>query len=223
MLQDITASHYVVNRLRQWTSPEVKIFFIGFNKCATTALHHFMRAHGIKSAHWVVEGRFLADEIEERLSDKAELRAFLNRWTAFSDLVSLTEERLVEGNRHFRLFHGLFPDAYFVLNDRNVDAWILSRKNHRKGKFLARCMRAMNADANLTTQIWRDTYVDHVAQVTNYFRGSPRFLHYRIDCDPITSLVDFLFPDFSLSELGWQSVNQTKHRSARKQALSPGI
>jgi len=213
---------FALNTLRQWRSPDVKVFLIGFNKCGTKAFHRLLNRNGVRSAHYSPDGKNLAREIEERLPDNTALKAFLDQWTAYSDLSYLSKDKLIEGNRHFRLYHELFPKAYFILNDRDVEAWLLSRKNkgHPNG-FLSDSMHAMNCDADRTIQIWRETYAEHVAQVTNYFQGSPRFLHYRIDRDPIADVISFLSPSFSISERHWQVVNRTKREP--EGANKPGL
>jgi hypothetical protein len=196
------------NVLQQVRAPDEKIFFIGFNKCGTTSLHHLLTRYAIRSVHWD-HGR-LATSIEALHQDKVALRRYLERATAYSDIISSTNEHQIEGNRHFRLFHELFPQAYFILNDRNVEDWIRSRSTHHKGTHLARTMTAWNIDANGVKDIWRQVHEAHSTDVLSYFKGHPRFLHFRIDEDPIKLLIDFLSPSFVLRENGWQRVNVTK-------------
>jgi hypothetical protein len=137
----------------------------------------------------------------------------LSRSTAYSDITSFTDELLIEGNRHFRLFHELFPDAYFVLNDRDLEGWIRSRSTHRKGTFLARTMTAWGMDAESVKDRWRHMHEAHTAEVREHFAEHRRFLYFRIDKDPIARLIDFLSPSFVLRERGWQRVNVTKPRA----------
>lgn len=196
------------NIFHQVRVPDEKIFFIGFNKCGTTALHHLMNYYAIKSIHWD-QGR-LADRIEELHHDRPALRTFLSRSTSYSDITSLTNEQLIEGNRHFRLLHELYPSAYFILNDRNVENWIRSRSSHRKGTFLTRTMRAWNMDAESVKKCWKETHKKHTAEVTKYFKDNHRFLHFRIDNDSVSTLINFLSPSFYLTERGWKQVNTSK-------------
>ncbi len=71
------------------------------------------------SVHWLAGNDNLAVEIEERIDRPGALRAYLDQWTAFSDLTFSSDTLMLEGNRHFRLFHQLYPHAYFILNDRD--------------------------------------------------------------------------------------------------------
>jgi hypothetical protein len=196
------------NILQQLCVPGEKIFFIGFNKCGTTSLHHLMTHCAIRSVHW--DNGQLAARIEAHHRDKSALRSILARSTAYSDMTSLTNEKLIEGNRHFRLFHELFPDAYFILNDRDVEDWIRSRSTHRKGTFLSRTMSAWGMDAESVKDNWRRMHETHLAEVRTYFSDHSRFLYFRIDRDPIRHLIDFLSPSFILRESRWKRVNVSK-------------
>jgi hypothetical protein len=190
-----------------------QIFFIGFNKTATTSLAMLMAANGIRSAHWL-KGR-LAERIEDLHGQRFRLWLYLMRWTAYSDLTSVSASRVIEGNRHFRLFHGLFPRSYFVLNDREVEGWIASRAahrrddafSHRRDSFLTRSSEALGTDEEGVKAIWRQAHADHVAAVCEYFGGHPRFLHFFVDRDPIDRLAELLRPDFDLETTHWQTVN----------------
>src|SRR5881397_829767 len=82
-LRNGNVGEFLGNRLAQWREPEVKVFFIGFNKCATSACWRFLSRQGIKSVHWQSENRNIALEIEERVADPVELKRYMMRWTAF--------------------------------------------------------------------------------------------------------------------------------------------
>lgn len=196
---------YLTNKLRQHKAPDIKIFFIGFNRCGTNSFHRLLTASGIRSVHWLSpEKENITDGIEERLGDRDTLREYLSRWTAYSDLISASADRFVEGNSFYAAFHDAFPQAYFVLNDRDVEAWIRSRVQHSKGTFLQRAMACHATDKETVLDIWRQQHAEHTAKVFNYFAGNPRFIHFRIDRDPIQRMVDFLAPDFKIPAAHWR-------------------
>jgi hypothetical protein len=211
-------SSYSRNVLRQLVAPHVKIFFIGFNKTATTALASLMSANGIRSVHWL-KGR-LAERIDALSGSPWRMRLYLSRWTCYSDFTSLTAARAIEGNRHFRLFHRLFPRSYFVLNDRDVEAWIASRAAHRHDdsfsdrtdSFLTRSAQALALDEDGVKAFWRASHAAHVAAVRDYFAGNPRFLHFFVDRDPIDKLAEFLGRDFQIETGHWQTINSRAMR-----------
>jgi hypothetical protein len=207
-MRNLTA--YVSNTLRQIRAPDTKVFFIGFNKCGTTSLHHMMKGAGIRSVHWQDGNENITEGIEARLDDHSALRKYLSRWTAYSDLISSSESRIVEGNRHFALYQSLFPKAYFILNDRDVDGWLLSRERHARGKFLLQSIAFHGKDKDGVLNIWRQQHDAHRRAVLSHFVGHPRFLHYRIDRDPIERLIEFLSPEFMLRASSWRVHKKTK-------------
>lgn len=199
---------------QQSALPDTKIFFVGFNKCATSAIHHLMAEAGIRSIHWGTEDDIIAQGIETRLTDEGDLRKYLCRWTAYSDLTFASDDASIEGNRHFRLFHAMFPQSFFVLQCRDTDAWLRSRAQHKNGSYLRRMMNFYNTDADSVRLLWKAEYERHSADVCAYFDGYDRFLRFRVDADPISKLIDFIAPVFRLSESDWTLKNVTRHPSS---------
>jgi hypothetical protein len=166
---------------------------------------------GIRSVHWLSpQKENITDGIEARLDDRHALREYLSWWTAYSDLISASNTRFVEGNSFFPALHDTFPEAYFVLNERDVEAWLRSRVQHSKGTFLQRAMSYHAADKEGVLGIWRRQYAEHTAKVLSHFAGNPRFIHFRIDRDPIEKMVDFLAPDFRISASDWAVHKKSK-------------
>lgn len=199
------------NWFRQRQRPDIKIFFIGFNRCGTNSFHQLMKGSSIRSVHWLSpQKENITDGIEARLADSQALREYLSPWTAFSDLVSASETRFVEGNGFFSALQDAFPRSYFVLNDRDMEAWLRSRVQHSKGTFLQRAMVYHGADKPDVLDIWRRQYVEHTTKVLDHFAGNPRFIHFRIDSDPIDRMVGFLAPDFTISTSDWQIHKKSK-------------
>jgi len=212
----------IYNAIQQRRYPNRKIFFIGFNKTATTSLHRWLVRSGIHSVHYSENGRHdganLAKEIEVRIGDMHALRSYLSRWTAFSDLCYVTENCLIEANRHYALFHRAFPDAYFVLNDRDTDAWITSRIAHGSGSQIRRAMAYYKANEDEVIAMWRLQKERHTNEVLKYFDGYARFLWFRIDRDSAWKLAQFLSPTFLLNPKRLQRRNV----SARRVSGKPG-
>jgi hypothetical protein len=207
----------------------MRIFCIGFNKCGTAAIDYFLRNQGINSIHWQRGDANLAVEIEARASDPEAMRAFLSQWTACSDLTYCSETRVIEANRHFRRFHALFPDAWFILNDRDPDAWVKSRLRHRDGSFAQRAAAFHNCRTRDLPARWKAMREAHIAAVLDHFAMDGRFLHFRIDRDDPARLVEFLAPEFALDVRYWRRINtsfenmrivQLTHRVKRRLRLS---
>lgn len=209
------------NMLTQALEPGRKIFLIGPHRCATTTLHMFFRGHALRSLHWRHGETFLAKEIDVRKNDRQALRAFMNRWTVFSDFVHLTHAEHIENHTMFRLFESIYPDAYFILNDRDVDRWVVSRLRHRDGRWLGRYLDVHGGTREEAVEKWKWAFLAHRQDVLDHFRGKPNFLHLEIDKDDkaalvhstqISTLVEFLKPHFILLESRWRSYN-TKRRT----------
>jgi hypothetical protein len=87
---------------RHVTSPQKKIFVIGFNKTGTITLHRLFLNNGLKSEH---NGRMW----------------HISKFNCFSD----------NGNeRPFKNYAERFPNSIFILNTRQLDRWIISRCKH---------------------------------------------------------------------------------------------
>lgn len=202
----------IANRIRQITHPERKIFMIGPNRCATNTFHSFFRHQGLSAIHWRHGDAFLAKEIEARVGDDAALRRYLAPFTVFSDFVYLDDRVFIENHTLYPTFERLFPDAYFIFNDRDVDRWIDSRIRHRGGDFVTRYMAVKGCSREQALAEWRADFLSHREAVLAHFRGNPRFLHFYIDkadarafvtADEVKPVVDLLASDYQLSERYW--------------------
>ena len=212
------------NRLRQILRPGRKVFIVGPHRTATTTLHNFMSRQGLKSIHWRERDTFLAKEIDARKGDNRALRRFMSRWTVFSDFMYLTNDEHIENHTLYRQYAEIFPEAYFILTDRDVDRWVNSRLRHRDGQWLARYLNVHGGTREQAVDTWKDGFLRHRAEALDFFRGHPRFLHFQIDkadypalLEPtdIRSLVDLLAPDYALSPAMWTSFNtQRRHKPA---------
>jgi hypothetical protein len=209
------------NRIRQILHPGHKVFIVGPHRTATTTLHHFLSRQGLRSIHWRERDTFLAKEIDDRKGDDKALRRFLSRWTVFSDFMYLTDKEHIENHTWYRRYAQIFPEAYFILTDRDVDRWVNSRLRHRDGQWLARYLTVHGGTREQAIDTWRAEFLDHRAKALEFFRGHPRFLHFQIDksdypalIEPtdIAALIDLLAPDYELSPTMWASYN-TERRS----------
>jgi hypothetical protein len=195
---------------RSATAPQrPKIFVIGPSKCATTALHRFLGDQGIDSAHCRDGRAFVGIEIESRVGRAGALRDYLDRHEAYSDMVYGRTGHPINAARHFRLFHALYPDAFFIFNDREEDDLIRSMSRHRGSEKLASRCELLGLPADAVLDDARAAYHAHKADVLGYFAGSDRFLHFRVDQDPIEDLIRFLSPAYTLFPAHWTRHNAT--------------
>lgn len=205
--------NYFRNVARQVVAPGEKIFFIGFNKCGTTAIHLFLKSQGVRSVHHKVRDVNLAREIDQRASDPDQLKGLLRKWTAYSDLIYASKERIIEANQHFRLFAELFPSAFFILNDRDPAKWVASRCLHHGGRFLKQSMEYHGLTEQGVRDYWLRQRQSHIEEVTAHFAGHERFMRFEIDRQPVSALTRFLAPAYALDSEKWRTVNRTKGNS----------
>ncbi len=131
---------------------------------------------------------------------------------AFSDVSYADTQLYVEGCRFFRQLHAAYPDAFFVLNTRNVDAWLKSRGAHHSldGSLMKRVLSAGNLSVEDTTAGWRRMFEDHHAEVRAHFAESDRFLEFNIETDDPQVFVEFLQPTYELDLTHWGQRNKTR-------------
>lgn len=160
------------------------VFVIGFNKTATTTLHHFFEGNGLPAVHW--DGNQLAITMMNNcLADRPILHGYDHRYRVFSDMIAQTKRIRLEANAFFRILDVDYPDAFFLFNNRDTDAWIASR--WRKPCRRYNCtnveleMGILNTrDPRQVEATWRREKHAFERDVRDYFAGHPRFLEFDI-------------------------------------------
>jgi hypothetical protein len=164
----------------------MKIFQIGFNKCGTTTIHHYLRVNGIRSLHWD-EGR-LALRIFTNLCNGDDLLAGYEDFDAFTDMEFFAPDGSVylEAYKLFPYLAARYPDAVFIMNTRDREAWIRSRMAHGKRTPLTK-RHMIYYDVTSTDKLadlWRAEWERHHRRVTEFFTGKHyRFFVCRIETD----------------------------------------
>lgn len=225
----------IVNRFKNRRA-KPRIFLVGFNKCGTSTVHNFLADNGVRSVHWSVKGVNLAARMALNISKERPVLDGINQYTAYSDLCFQTNFAWIEAVEFFRYFHAEYPDAYFVLNDRDVEHWISSRLRHPD--LLARAKAFWKTDEARVKDIWREHYHRHKAELLTYFAGNDRFIVFDIENDPPSKLVSFLSRDFALdaeryghhkssAAKGWTAEGEgagsmAKAKTGKAKATTPG-
>tara|TARA_R110001606_G_scaffold327262_1_gene474102 strand:+ start:23759 stop:24469 length:711 start_codon:yes stop_codon:yes gene_type:complete len=204
-------TNVLANRQAQNRHPDVKIFIIGPNRCATTSFHRFFHRNGLRALHCRIGSMYLAKEIRDRLGDDEALKAFLSQWTVFSDFVYLTNEEHYEAHGLYETYARLFPEAYFILNDRDVERWIASRLSF-KDDFLERYLSVHGGTAEDAEARWREEFSQHREAALAFFAGNPRFAHVQIGQQTqagniIDPAIEMIRPHFKLDASLWESSN----------------
>lgn len=187
-----------------------KVFFIGMNRTATKSFHELFSRSGYKSFHYSCADVLTSEPIILAQEMKNNLRSYkhvLNRMEAaqvYSDMFWHREDEWIDGVKMYRDLHAQFPDAYFILQTRNMYSWLLSKKNHKEGAYIQRAMQYHNLSQDDMLTWFEKDRNEHELNVRSYFKTSDKFLDYDIDKDNITKLIDFLKPTFFLDEKHWE-------------------
>ena len=176
-----------------------KIVQIGFNRCGTRTLCRFFARNGINSLHW--EKGQLAERLVARYQRKEDPFSDYPEGVFFSDMESVRRDRpLIEGYRLFRYIFSWYPDAYYILNTRNPEAWLQSRVRHEDGAYLRDFMflTQIESEDRMLAQ-WLRSWYEHHADVLRFFEEQGgKLLWFDIDRHGPDRLAAFLQEDFKL-------------------------
>ena len=204
-----------------------KIFIIGFNRCGTVSLHKFFAAAGLKSIH-CDEGRLAVTMARNALAGERIIAGYED-WDVFSDMYYACAHGVFEANEHFREIADQEPDAKFILNIRNVDRWIKSRRYWHDtgiGQYPAGCemeceppacrMELVEAhrrhfgysNVEQVFSHWRTQWRSHLMEVKEYL-PSERLLVFDIEKDDPVALCHFVgLPDNHAER--WKQHNKSR-------------
>lgn len=208
-----------------------RIFLVSFNKCGTGSFHFLFRKSGIASCHH--GGSDAQDNIALHMFRNFSLArdplTNIDQYSAYTDICYFSNEVILEAGRLYQYFHDYYPDSYFILATRDVDAWVMSRYAHAGGTIAPRFSAALGGvpDAELTT-LWKQQFATHNAEVRAYFARHPgaRFLEFDLDRDDPARIAAFLADDFPVDIAHWGQRNVTKEgareRMLRRMARNAG-
>lgn len=179
------------------------------NRTATKSFHELFRASGYKSFHYscadVVTGEpiILATEMLNNLQSYKHVLHRMTNASAYSDMFWHREDVWIDGVKMYRELYNQFPDAYFILQTRDMYHWLLSKKNHKDGDYIRRCMQYHNLSMDEMLTWFENDRNEHEANVRKFFENKTNLLEFNIDIDDISKFIDFLKPDYFLNEKHW--------------------
>jgi hypothetical protein len=191
---------------------DLRVFVIGFNKCATKAFHQFFSYNGLKSVHW--ENNVLAQDMWAQITGGKDPTGLHPGVQVFSDMECVTDLDLppIEIYLHFRELYNWHPDAKFILNTRAVDAWIISRIYHMDGRYLdAWKHHYATRDVFDVIDRWRQSWAEHHAAVREFFADKPdSLLEFDVDHDAPAKLCRHFEGVLSLDVKYFQVIREGK-------------
>ena len=149
------------------------------------------------------ESIILAEAMQSNLDSYKPVMHFMDNARVYSDMFWHREHVWIDGVKMFREIHQQYPDAYFVLQTRDMDAWLLSKENHKDGAYIQRCQQFHQLDREYMLDWFKNDREQHEKAVRNHFHGYDKFLEYDLDNDHISKLIEFVKPDFFLDEKHW--------------------
>lgn len=171
----------------------MKVFQIGFNKCATTSLNHMFRQSGMSTVHW--DSGKLAKKIRANSIEGKMLLDGIDNYEFYSDLEHVDSKQYIYAfSDHFKELDEQYPGSKFILNTRSIGKWLKSRERHGNGSYLNRFISILDTDRDGVIKYWEKLWYKHHAEVTSYFDGKENLLLFDIDNDNPEKIVNFMRP-----------------------------
>ena len=127
-----------------------KIFFLGYNKTATCSIYQLMTTNGIKCQH--------------------DSKWDIDKYQAFCDCGDLQD---------YKKLYEMYPNAYFILNTRNIKDWLLSRLKH--GFTYKQREFGYPAPSFDIVEKWLIARLEYYKELKEYFKDKNNF--YILDID----------------------------------------
>lgn len=190
-----------------------KIFFIGMNRCATKSFHFLFKGSGYRSFHYSCSGNhksiILAEQMLHNINNFYPILRGIDESNVYSDMFWHREDMWIDGVKFYEELYNDYPDAYFILQTRDMKDWLVSKNNHKKGDYIKRCGKYWHKRDEEMLKWFEQDRNEHHEEVLSFFKNKNRFLQYNIDSDEITKLIEFVKPDFFLEEKHWGHHGQT--------------
>lgn len=149
-----------------------KVFCIGVNKTGTSSLHQALQILGFNSVHYIDHhGNNIKAMIEYNYLNDLDILKGLEQYNAISDWDYPTYAIPI-----FKAFDKQYPHSKFILNTRDLDSWINSRKNHVLNNQAKKRANPTDPDPSLEWQVydveaWKKEYEDRHHAAMEYFKG----------------------------------------------------
>lgn len=168
---------------------------IGFNRAGTSSIRDYFQRAGFNVAdhrltHGARRGALIADFIADNLDVGRAPLAGMDDVQVFTDMESVSLERIVYGHRHFREIAEAHPETRFILNLRDRKAWLKSRAGF--GGYLATCAAFHGVSESEMLALWAEEWDTHIRDVTEYFAGTARLFVLDIDAPDERGLSAFV-------------------------------
>lgn len=145
-----------------------KVFCIGPNKTGTTSLHDAFVVLGLRSVHWMdPSGRNIQDIIKANYESGDPILKGLEDFDAYTDWI---KRPTIEA---FKLFDKEHPNSKFILNTRDMVAWMDSREKHvlRNQKEVAETGDPTITWLKVDRAAWEVEFTEQHRSIREHFKG----------------------------------------------------
>jgi hypothetical protein len=179
-----------------------RVFQIGLSGLGTRWLRRVFRSSGYAVASGESD-RLAASICFARRTDGRPLAAYPSV-DLFTDLESgqLPSEPPLFGQEELPFLHRHFPDAYFLLNVGDVDAWVEHRATAAAGIYRRAAAHRFGVDEAEVPGLWRRRWAAQEAAARERFAGYARFAVFDVEDQGLAELAAFVSPDYRLTAPG---------------------
>lgn len=192
-----------------------KIFQIGFNKSGTASIYHYLKSEGFNSIHW--DDGHLSKKIKRNYEQGIPLLTGYESYQVFTDMEHREEngEAFYSAEKYYKELDAQYPGSIFILNYRDLDKWLMSRRNHPG--YLQKTMNGLGFNEAQVIQLWTQEYHQHIKAVKEYFQGKDNLIVIDLDIDRNDKLSSELKRfDITLSQKNLPHTHKTKATSSLK-------
>lgn len=193
-------------------------FQVGFPDTGGDYIAELFRANNYKAfSH---ENGTLAEEIVAARIEKRTPFSGMQHATLFSNLFKYSKfpNPTLEGFKDFPNLDSAYPNAVFILTEREIEKWIFDRYEKEQGQFRRREALRLGVAETSISRVWAAEWKAHTNRLVDYFSFSDRFLRFRVDQDNPVLLAHKLLQWFDI-----QSVPEVprRYRSSEKNRNFP--
>lgn len=190
-----------------------KVFIIGFNRTATKAIHTLFKKSGYNSAHYSLrdmttgDSIIIAQQMKKNLEEYKPILYGMEHIQVFSDMFWHRDDEWIDGNKYYKELYNQYPDSLFVINTRPKDTWLESKRTHKDGAYIQRCMKYHNLnEEEMLEWFAKDRQQTEEEMQLFFYKQSKVCTIFNVEREDISKLTYFLKPHFFLREKDWVHV-----------------
>jgi hypothetical protein len=136
-----------------------------------------------KKGNKLLQGGFVIDE-------RNNARVWYEDGLVFSDITWHKYDK--DAKDYYKQLDADYPNSKFILNTRDADRWIESRKRHGNGKILKQSMKFHKYKKKEIEKKWKNMFFQYHKEVNEYFKNREKdLLIFDIDSDDCKKIINF--------------------------------